>query len=76
MRSCSPEDCACNYMRIIYLIRLAMKYEEEGGTPHICSSDLRDAFRNLPLDPQDWWLAGFSLEDPEGTMEYFIDRAM
>lgn len=75
-QSIDPADCVCNYMKIMHLVRLAISFEKEGGVPFFCSSDLRDAFRNLPLNPQDWWMAGFAIPNEAGAVEYYVDRAM
>ncbi len=71
------ELCSVKYKDSIYAVDLCQRVLDDHGTCWLGKTDLKAAFRQLPIHPQDWSLLVMQLQKP-GMQEhfYFVDKAL
>ena len=68
------EKCTVKYKDLDHAVHLLM---QEGKGCFMTKSDMKSAFRNLPIRPQDWgWLVMMCKHPRNGKKYYFIDKAL
>ena len=71
----TPKDlCTVHYNDLDKAIALCM---EAGVGCYITKSNMKSAFRNLPIKPEDWkWLILFAYHPISGKKFYFVDKCL
>ena len=75
VNACTPHHlCRVTYKDLPYAIKLCM---EAGPGCFAAKADMKSAFRNMPIRPQDWMLLVTKAKHPRtGETFYFIDKCL
>ena len=75
VNACTPKTlCSVKYKDLPYAIKLCL---EAGRGCHTAKVDMKSAFRNLPIKPEDWMLLVMMAPLPiTGKIYYFVDKCL